>query len=94
MRTGVQKGFNNLTAASDRLEEWLTNLSDADLTIATTHDLYVAAFLAARSAYTEFSRETWPRFLDAAAIIIESDGKRRYAFVRTGLSSGIVGVAT
>jgi broad specificity phosphatase PhoE len=94
MRTGVQKGFNGLTAASDQLEEWLTNLSDADLTIATTHDLYVAAFLAARGAYTEFSRETWPRFLDAAAIIIESDGKRRYAFVRTGLSNGIVGVAT
>jgi hypothetical protein len=39
------------------------------------------------------SRDTWPRFLDAAALLIGPDGTRRYAFVRTGLSDGIVGVS-
>jgi hypothetical protein len=30
--------------------------------------------------------------LDAAAFIVDPDGTRRYAFLRTGLSTGIVGV--
>ena len=61
------------------------------LFVIATHDLYVAAFLAARKAGT-FSRETWVRFLDAGAIVVRPDGTRRYALVRTNLSSGIVGV--
>ncbi len=93
MRTGKMSGFNNLESASSALEEWLLNLAKKQLTIATTHDLYIAAFLASRNAYTEFSRDTWPRFLDAGAIIVSANGERRYAFVRTGLSDGIVGVA-
>lgn len=93
MRTGKMPGFNDLEEASSALEKWLLNLSKAQLTIATTHDLYIAAFLASRNAYTEFSRDTWPRFLDAGAIISPTSGERRYAFVRTGLSDGIVGVA-
>lgn len=91
MRTGKMEGFNDLAKASDMLEEWLLEKAGPRLTIAATHDLYIAAFLAARKVYTDFSRETWPRFLDAAAIMIHPDGARDYAFVRTGLSDGIVG---
>lgn len=93
MRTGKMRGFNDLAPATDELEKWLLDHAPAQLTVATTHDLYIAAFLAARGAYTEFSRDTWPRFLDAAAILVRPDGTRSYAFVRTGLSDGIVGAA-
>lgn len=92
METGRLGGFNELSSATDALETWLLERAQAPLTIATTHDLYIAAFLSARGAYDERSRQTWPRFLDAAALFIDPDGSRRYAFVRTGLSEGIVGV--
>ena len=92
MKTGRLSGFNELNAASDALEEWLFGHAAAQLMLVATHDLYIAAFLASRGAYPEPSRETWPRFLDAAAIFVDPDGTRRYAFVRTGLSDGIVGV--
>lgn len=92
MKTGRMRGFNPLDAATDALEAWLVAHATAPLTVAATHDLYIAAFLAARGVYTEHARETWPRFLDAAAVFMDPDGSRRYAFVRTGLSDGIVGV--
>jgi len=92
IKTGRLKGFNELNQASDALEKWLFERFASRLMVATTHDLYIAAFLASRGAYVERSRDTWPRFLDAAAIIVEQDGSRRYAMVRSGLSSGIVGV--
>ena len=60
--------------------------------VVATHDLYIAAYLAARGAYNDRSRDTWPHFLDAAATLVAPDGTRRYALVRTGLSDGIVGV--
>ena len=63
------------------------------LLIATTHDCYIAALLAARGAIPQFSRANWPRFLDSAAILVYPDGSRRYALVRAGLSDGICGVA-
>lgn len=92
MNTGRMRGFNDLYEASDLLENWLFGRFKSRLMIAATHDLYIAAFLSTRGAYNERSRDTWPRFLDAAAIIVAPDGSRRYALVRTGLSSGIVGV--
>ncbi len=92
MNTGRMRGFNDLHESSDALERWLAGRFTARLMIAATHDLYIAAFLSTRGAYNERSRETWPRFLDAAAIIMAPDGSRSYALVRTGLSKGIVGV--
>ena len=92
MDTGVQRGFNPLGESADALETWLYGRFGRRLLIAATHDLYIAAFLAARGAYMDRSRETWPRFLDAAAILVSPDGVRRYALVRSGLSTGIVGV--
>lgn len=92
MRTGVQRGFRQIDEATDALEEWALERFTAKLGIFTTHDLYNAAFLHARGVKRDWCVENWVRFLDSAAIIIDSDGTRRYAFLRTGLSSGIVGV--
>ena len=92
MRTGVQRGFRQIDEATDALEEWALGRFSAKLGIFTTHDLYNAAFLCARGVKRDWSVGNWVRFLDAAAIIVDPDGTRRYAFLRTGLSTGIVGV--
>jgi hypothetical protein len=92
MRTGRMRGFNELGPSSDALEKWLFDRFNRRLMVVATHDLYIAAFLSSRGAYGERSRDTWPRFLDAAAILVEPDGSRRYSMVRSGLSDGIVGV--
>lgn len=98
MDEGSLDGFNPLAEATDAMEKWLfEQTGNARVLIAATHDLYIAAFLAARNAYTERSRETWPRFLDAAAIYLEGGSGQplraaRYALVRTGLSDRITGI--
>ena len=90
--TAHQRGFRELYSATDACERWLTERFTKRLFVVTSHDLYIAAFLYARRAVDDFTRENWPRFLDGAAILVDPDGKRRYAFVRAGLSEGIVGV--
>ena len=92
MANGVLQGFNEIHAASDRLEEWCLERFTAKLGIFATHDLYNGAFLYARGVETNFTRANWLRFLDSAAIIIEPDGSKRYAFVRAGLSDRCTGV--
>lgn len=91
--TGTMPGFVPLGEAADACERWLLERLTTRLLVATTHDCFIAAFLSARGAVERFSRENWPRFLDGAAVIVDPDGSRRYAFVRTGLSTGICGVA-
>lgn len=88
---GEMKGFHNLFEASDKLEAWLLGHLEKKLLIATTHDCYIAAYLAAKTRY-RFSRETWTRFLDGGALLLYPDGTKRYALVRAGLSTGICGV--
>jgi len=90
--TGEQRGFRNLYAATETCEQWLEAHAASRLFIVATHDLYLAAFLYAKGAIKEFTRENWTRFLDGAAIIHRPDGSTVYALVRTGLSDGIVGV--
>ena len=89
---GEQRGFRNLYAATDELEAWLFERFSRRLFVVTTHDCYIAAFLAARKAVDAFTRENWVRFLDGGAILVGPDGSREYALVRTGLSNGICGV--
>ena len=89
--TAHQRGFRDLYAATDEFENWIDARWTGRLFILSTHDLYIAAFLYARKV-GEFSKENWTRFLDGGAIIDAPDGTRRYALVRTGLSTGIVGV--
>lgn len=94
MHSGVQYGFHPLEeAAANYEQEQLARLTGT-LGIFTTHDLYIAAFLYAKGVKTDFSRTEWPRFLDAAAIIIDSRGTRRVEYLRSGLSTGICGVRT
>ena len=90
---GKMPGLTDLHEATDACEKWLVEHAGSHrLFIATTHDCYIAAFLSARHAHEKFSKKNWPRFLDAAAILIYPDGTRRYELVRTGLSYGICGV--
>ena len=93
MRDGRQRGFAPIEGAADAFERYAMSLFRARLGIFATHDVYIAAFLSARKAHAEFTRENWPCFLDAAAIVEEPSGKRRYALLRSGLSSGICGIA-
>lgn len=92
MANGVQRGFRDIREASDDLEEWAIGALRAKLGIFATHDLYDAAFLFARGVKRDWTVENWIRFLDAAAIIVDPDGGRRYALLRSGLSSGTTGV--
>jgi len=89
---GEQRGFKNLHAATDALEEWLFERFEKKLFIVTTHDCYIAAFLAARQAVEKFTIDNWTRFLDGGAILVYPDGAKRYVLVRAGLSRGICGV--
>ena len=89
---GTFRGFAELHAATDALEEWCLAHFTAPFAVFTTHDLYIAAYLAARTVISRFTLENWPRFLDSAAIIIAPDGTRRYALVRAGLSDRVSGV--
>lgn len=91
-RTAHQRGFKELYEATDNFEKWLMERFTKRLFVVATHDLYIAAFLYARKAVGEFTRENWLRFLDGGVILVAPDGTRRYALVRTGLSTGIVGV--
>ena len=89
---GTFRGFAELHAATDALEEWCLAHFAAPFAVFTTHDLYIAAFLAARTVISRFTEANWPRFLDSAAIILAPDGTRRYALVRAGLSDRVTGV--
>lgn len=90
--SGTYRGFAELHAASDALEEWCLTHFTAPFAIFTTHDLYIAAYLAARGVIPRFTEDNWPRFLDSAAIVLSPDGTRRYAMVRAGLSNRATGV--
>ena len=89
---GTFRGFAELHAATDALEAWCLAHFTAPFAVFTTHDLYIAAFLAARNVISRFTEANWPRFLDSAAIILAPDGTRRYALVRAGLSDRVTGV--
>lgn len=92
LQTGRQRGFRDLAAASDAFEKYALSTFTGRLGIYTTHDVYVAAYLHARGVRTDFCVDNWPRFLDAAAIVLAPDGARRYALVRAGLSDKCCGV--
>ena len=89
---GTFRGFAELHAATDALEAWCLAHFTAPFAVFATHDLYIAAFLAARTVISRFTEANWPRFLDSAAIILAPDGTRHYALVRAGLSDRVTGV--
>lgn len=89
--TGRQKGFNDLAEATDLFERWIDERFTGRLLLIATHDLYIEAFFHSRGAVDELTREKWVRFLDGGAVLVRPDGSRRYAIVRSGLSTGYVG---
>ena len=92
LANGMLRGFKEIHGATDRLEEWCVGRFAARLGMFTTHDLYIGAYLHARGVKTDFTVESWLRFLDSAAIIMRPDGSRAYALVRAGLSERCTGV--
>ncbi len=75
-RVGEQRGYRPLRPATREMEERLFALANGEggLTVAVTHDVNVACFLAGWEVCTSFFSETWPHYLDAAVIIRENDG--------------------
>ena len=91
-RTGIQQGFKPLKPAADLMERHLDGLHDKDwpLVVAVTHDINVAAFLAARGVVESFTDETWPDYLEAAAIIKKADGEAKYIYFRWNQDMGAI----
>lgn len=84
-RVGTQLGYRPLASAADEFEDWLietSRLSGQPLTIAVTHDINVASFLASRGVVTSFTNETWPHYLDAAVIMLDGHGYAEYGFLK------------
>lgn len=93
LATGEARGFAPLAAAAAAYESYALSVFSGRLGVFTTHDVYIAAYLHAKGVKTDFNRGNWPRFLDAAAIVIRPDGTLVRALVRAGLSPLVCGVA-
>lgn len=88
---GEQIGFNPLKSAAEAYEDYVMSRFEGKFGIFTTHDVFVAAFLEGKGVFT-FNIDSWPRFLDAAAIIVSPEGEKRYELFRAHLSNDICGV--
>lgn len=93
MADGVAPGFAPIGPAAVAYEEYLLSRFTARLGVFVTHDVFIAAYLHARGVKTDWNPDNWPRFLDAAVIVLEPGGARRVEFLRAGLSPLAVGVA-
>ncbi len=84
-RVGAQLGYRPLASATDAFEDWLietSRMSGQPLTIAVTHDINVASFLAGRGVVTSFTNETWPHYLDAAVSMLDGQRYAEYGFLK------------
>jgi len=90
--SGKQHGFKSLKRAAKRMERRLDGLHEKDwpLVVAVTHDINVAAFLAARGVVDSFSDETWPDYLDAAVIIKRGKSEAKYIYFRWDQNMGAI----
>ena len=90
--SGRQRGFKPFVRAAKRMERCLDGLHEKEwpLVVAVTHDINVAAFLAARSVVDSFSDETWPDYLDAEAIIKPRNGAAKYLYFRWNQDMGAI----
>ena len=92
MAEGSVPGFAPIGPAGEEYERYVLSVFTAKLGIFATHDVFVAAYLYAKGVKRDWNEANWPRFLDAAAIVVEPSGKRRYELLRAGLSDRAVGV--
>ena len=94
LEAGVQRGFNPLGPSTEAFEAYCLSRFTGQLGLFTSHDVYLAAYAKGRGLMAHVSKENWPRFLDAVAIVLRPDGTRKHLFVRAGLTEVICGVAT
>lgn len=92
MARGQLDGFAPNGAAAEEYERYVLSKFQGKLGIFTTHDVFIAAYLYAKNVKKDWNPGNWPRFLDAAMIVIEPSGTRRYALMRAGLSDRAIGV--
>ena len=87
-------GFKPFRRAAKQMERCLDGLHEKGwpLVVAVTHDINVAAFLAARGVVDSFSDETWPDYLDAAAIIRPGKGDAKYLYFRWNQDMGAISI--
>lgn len=83
-RCGHMRGYRPLKGAMEEMESLLAGLhgGEGGLTVAVTHDINVAAFLAGGGVVPSFTDETWPGFLDAAVILRHPDGHSEHGVLR------------
>lgn len=91
-QTGKARGFAACEAAGEAYERYVLSHFRGKFGIYLTHDVFVAAYLCAKGVKSDWNESDWPCFLDAAMIVLEPSGQRRYAFVRAGLSDRAIGV--
>ena len=90
--TGKQRGFKSLKRAAKRMERRLDRLHEKEwpLVVAVTHDINIAAFLAARGVVDSFSDESWPDYLDAAVTIKSGKVGLKYLYFRWDHTLGAI----
>ena len=83
-RSGKMRGYRPLDLAADELESRLERLHGHGerLVVAVSHDINVAAFLAARGVVPSFGAKEWPGYLDGAVVIRMPDGSSEYGMLR------------
>ena len=86
-RSGAGPGFRPLAEATQMLEDFAVSRFTGRIGVFLSHDLFIAAFLSGRGVWSGWTVETWPQFLDAAAVILRPDGSRAYALVRGGVAA-------
>ena len=91
-RCGKMCGYRPLGRATGEMERRLHALhrSGGNFVIAVTHDINVAAFLAARGVVESFTDETWPDYLEAAAIVKKAEGEVKYTYFRWNQDMGAI----
>ena len=92
LERGTQDGFNALGPSTKAFEDYCVSQFTGRLGVFTSHDVYLAAYAKGSGILASVTKDNWPRFLDAIAIVIRPDGSRDRAFVRAGLTDGICGV--
>lgn len=83
-QTGEQRGYRPLKTATEQMDAALRKLNapTSGLTIAVTHDINVAAFLAGHGVISAFDEESWPHYLDSVVGIFPYNGSPEYAYFR------------
>ena len=83
-RTGEQFGYRPLGLATGQMLDGLRSLygNAKGVTVAVTHDINVASFMAGTWLCREFTPELWPSYMDAVVITESPHGEIKYGVMR------------